>query len=253
MKVILIDDEISALKTLEGMLTKFCPQVEILAKATTITEGWEVISSYRPNVIFLDIEMPPDKGFDLLNMIPERTFGVIITTAYSEYAIQAINDAQPWGFLVKPYRVSDLSKVVQIAEAKIQADIKQIKASPGQKEPKNRSIMIADRRKGNIIIRVENIFYCQADRRTTDIFHLKDNRLTKITSSHSLKTFQAQLPEHSFCRIHHSYLVNMHRIIRYQKTGRNGKAYLSNDIVLEISVLKMKGFEERFKQLLEGK
>ncbi|MFM9951841.1 MAG: LytR/AlgR family response regulator transcription factor [Saprospiraceae bacterium] len=247
-KAIIIDDERSAIETLRGMLGAFCPQVDIEAEATSVEAGLLAIRQYPPDLIFLDIELPPlGQGFDLLKMTPNRSFGVIFTTAYPEFAIKSINDAQPWGYLLKPYRVSDLVKTILIASEKIR-----IESQEKQKDVNIRGIIIPDSRKGNMVIYTKDILLCKADKGGTDIFVLSSDKVEKFSASYSLKDLEAQLPSNFFCRTHHSYIVNLRHIIRYQRNGRNGLIFFPHNIQAEISVGKMELFEAHFKQILKG-
>lgn len=248
-RTIIVDDESSAIDTLRGILNTFCPQVEIVASATTIEDALIAIRHAQPDLLLLDIELPPfHKGFDLLKLIPDRSFGVIFTTAYADYAIQAINDVQPWGYVVKPYRVADLVQIMQVADKKL--------FSPAGKEkhefnPKNQGIIIPDSRKGNIVLHAKDIIYCRADGATTDIFYFQNDKIEKITASFTLKEVENQLSPDIFCRTHHSFLVNLQAIVRYQKTGRNGVIFLPQGHQASISVLKMDVFEQQFRDLLQ--
>ena len=245
LKAIIVDDERSAISTLSGMLGKFCPQVEVAAESTSVEDALLAIREHEPQVVFLDIELPPfGKGFDLITLMPERNFGVIFTTAYPQYAIQAINNVQPWGYLVKPFRVADLVLAVQTAQEK--------SASKSSKPEVNESqgILVPDQRKGNIVVPVRQILYCKADGSTTDIFVLQNDKIQKITGSFTLKVMEQQLPPTLFCRTHHSYLVNLAQILRYEKVGRSGIIHMPHDIKVEISVLKMESFETTFRAYL---
>jgi two-component system LytT family response regulator len=246
-KAVIVDDEASAVETLRGMLGTFCQQVEILAEAHSVEDALLVVQQHQPDVVFLDIEMPPFcKGFDLLKMTPNRSFGVIFTTAYPQYAIQAINDVQPWGYLLKPFRVADLVQAVLVVEEKLKEDKTVDKNEP----PEHQGIIIPDSRKGNMVIHSRDILYCQADGGTTDIFLLRSGKVEKITASFLLKEVEASLPPNVFCRTHHSYIVNMQHIIRYKRTGRNGIIYLPQNHQVDISVHKMEAFETQFRKAL---
>ncbi len=115
---IVVDDEIGAVHTLRGMLEEYCPMVNIIAAANTVEQGVRVAKQYRPDIVFLDIEIPPNgNGFDFLRQTEDCDFNIIFTTAYAHYAIQAINDVQPVAYLVKPYRVAELGQPVPITGA----------------------------------------------------------------------------------------------------------------------------------------
>jgi two-component system LytT family response regulator len=240
MTAILIDDERPALRALRGMLEQFCQRVSILAEATSVPEAVGLVQLHRPDLVFLDIEMPPlHKGFDLLKAVPELHFGVIFTTAHPHYALQAINEAQPWGYLVKPIRVKDLQQAVGIAEAKIAE----------QQGSDSKSLIVPDLRKGNLVLRVANILYCKADGSTTDIYHLHNGKVERAIASRPLREIEDALPEADFYRTHRSYIVNLHHVVRYQRTGRNGVVFLAHGCKAEVSVMGWAGFEQRVRDL----
>jgi two-component system LytT family response regulator len=239
---LLVDDEISAIKTLRGMIEKYFPQINIIGIAHTVNDAYAKIIELAPDVVFLDIEMPPfGSGFDLLNRCGDYQFGVIFTTAYPKYAIQAINEKQPWAYLVKPFSVNHLSKAIETAEEKI-------KSAPKNRNPifQNSRIVIPDARKGNVVIPIEDILYCKAGGAMADLFYLKNGEATTFTASRTLKDLEEQLPEKIFCRCHHSYLVNLIFIDRFEQTGRNGIIHLKNKTEIPISVSKMEIFTEQF-------
>lgn len=237
---LIIDDEISAVNTLRGMIGEFCPSVKVIATARTIEEAVAAAAQHLPDLVFLDIEMPPfGNGFDFLNRTrKQHGFGVIFTTAYPKYAVQAIKATQPWGYLIKPFSVTELLEAIKVASDKL-------------RDSDSQGIVIPDSRKGNQVLRVREILYCKADGATTDIFMLRHNRLEKITASRTLKDLETELPESYFCRTHHSFMVNMQHIERYERTGRNGRIYLPQNASVGISVLKMDYFEKRFAAFLE--
>jgi two-component system, LytTR family, response regulator len=245
---LLIDDEISAINTLKGMLGSYFPNINIVAYATSVDDALLKARQMQPDLVMLDVEMPPfGSGFDFLEKYGERSFGVIFVTAYPKYAIKAINDAQPWGYLVKPYSVGDLALAIQKAEEKIMEKEQDTASNEAQ------SLLIADSRKGNVVIRVKDIVYCQADGTTTDIFYKKEGKTARFKASRTLKDIEEQLPAPHFCRSHHSFVVNLGAVERYEHTGRNGVIHLDNGTKVPISVGKMEDFEERFSQFLHAK
>lgn len=244
---ILIDDEISAINTLRGMLGEFCTKVRVLAEAHTIDEAVQAVSEFKPDVVFLDIEIPPfGNGFDFLRQTNDHKFGVIFMTAYPHYAVRAINDVQPWAYLIKPFRVADLVQAVQVATAYVlQPASNPISSGLG--------ILVSDFRKGNIVIRFSDIIYCQADGSHTNFFVLRKGKLEKIIASRTLKEVEADLPNTSFCRVHHSFIVNMAHIERYDKRGRTGLVYLPANQHVDVSNQKMDNFVQQFSRFLKGK
>lgn len=246
---ILVDDEAGALKTLRGMLNAYCPQIVIGGTATSIKEAVEVAAAIDPDLVFLDIEIKPfGNGFDFLKQCSPFTFGVIFTTAHPQYAIDAIRLAQPWAYLVKPYSVRELRQAVQTAETKL-SDSGQ---SPYQKA-RHQRLIVQDRRKGTLVIRVGHILYCEADGSFTDILIWKGGTIERITTSRKLGEYEEELPEVLFCRTHHSFLVNMAFVERFERTGRNGILHLSvPDQHVPVSVLKTDVIAERLAFLSFG-
>ena len=90
MTSIIIDDEENSRRTLQTLLTNYCPVVEVLGEAASAKEAYPLIQKKQPNLVFLDIEMPHGTGFDLLNLFPSINFEVIFVTAFDQYAIKAI-------------------------------------------------------------------------------------------------------------------------------------------------------------------
>ena len=121
LEIIIIDDEIAAIENLQILLNKYCNDIEVVATASSADEGFELINEENPDLIFLDIEMPHANGFDLLKRFTNPTFSVIFTTAYNQYAIQAIKFSA-LDYLLKPIDVDELITAVSKVEEKSQVD-----------------------------------------------------------------------------------------------------------------------------------
>lgn len=243
---IVVDDEISAVHTLRSMLEEYCPKVNIIAVANSIEQGVRAVRQYRPDVVFLDIEIPPQgTGFDFLRQTEDCEFGVIFTTAYAHHAIQAINEAQPWAYLVKPYRVAELVQAIQVAA------VKSSQAGPPA-DPAHRGIMLSDMRKGNLVLRHSDILYCQADGPCTAFYVQRNGAVERHVVYRTLKEVEQELPDDMFCRTHHGYLVNMAHILRFERRGRSGVVHLPEESRVEISQHKMENFVQHFTDFLRG-
>lgn len=243
---ILIDDELTAVQTLRGMLAEFCPMVNVIQTANTIDQAVQAVEQYRPEVVFLDIEMPPHgTGFDFLHRTEHLPYGVIFTTAYAHYAIQAINDVQPWAYLIKPYKTVELIQAVHIATVKTS----QLEA---QANSRHRGFIINDMRKGNVVVRFTDLIYCQADGSCTIFFVMQNGLTERYAVYKTLKEVELELPDFMFCRVHHSFLVNMNYIQRYERLGRTGKVVLPAETTVDVSAQKMDHFIRHFNQFLQG-
>ncbi|MBL7775847.1 MAG: response regulator transcription factor [Saprospiraceae bacterium] len=243
---VIIDDEITAAHTLRGMLAEFCPMVNVIQVANDIESALRIVEQYRPEVVFLDIEMPPHgTGFDFLNQTQHLSFGVIFTTAYPHYAVKAINDVQPWAYLVKPYKTVELIQAVHIAAVKTS----QLEA---QANNRHRGFVLGDMRKGSVVVRFADLIFCQADGSCTTFFIQRDGKLERYSMYKNLKDMEADLPDSMFCRVHHGFIVNMAYIQRYERQGRAGKIHLAHDLSIDLSAQKMEHFVRHFNQFLRG-
>ena len=243
---LILDDERSAAQSLMGMLKECCPAINITQVATSIEEGLTLANQYQPDLVFLDIEMPPQgTGFDFLKQTQHLKFNVIFTTAHAQYAIQAINQTQPLAYLVKPIQTTELIQAVQVAT-------KQVAAPQSISQQNHRGIILTDMRKGNIVVRYTDLVYCQADGSCTVFYLLRGGNFERHILYKNLKEVSSELPETLFCRVHHSFLVNMSYISRYERLGRTGKVHLVNDATVDVSALKLNNFVRHFNRFLKG-
>lgn len=243
---IVVDDEIGAVHTLRGMLEEYCPMVNIIAAANTVEQGVRVAKQYRPDIVFLDIEIPPNgNGFDFLRQTEDCDFNIIFTTAYAHYAIQAINDVQPVAYLVKPYRVAELVQAIH------NVAIRGKKQAPAAGSH-YRGIILGDMHKGNFVFRHSEILYCKADGPCTVFYVIRFGALEHHTVYRSLREVEEELPDDLFYRVHHSYLINMAHVHRFERRGRSGVVHLAFDTRVEVSQQKIDVFIKRFHEFVRG-
>jgi len=208
MKAILIDDEISNLENLRTLLEKHCPQVSIIATAQNITDAVDIIEKYSPDLVFLDIQMGEQTGFDVLKILPTRNFEVIFVTAYDQYGIQAVKFAA-LDYLLKPIDIEELINAVNKAGHKLAAQIQNIQLDfllQQLKKPETNVSKIALQMQSEIrYVALSEIIRCEADNTYTRFF-LSSNE--KILVSKSLKEYADLLRPSGFLRTHQSHLVN---------------------------------------------
>ena len=236
-KAIIIDDEKKSREVLTGLLNMFCKQVEIIAEADSVKTGLEVLSKHKPDVIFLDIQMPDGSGFKLLEKIEKPDFDIIFTTAYDQYAIKAIRHSA-LDYLLKPVIPDELQNAVNKIELKKQKEtieknlevlLNNIK-TPSKKSSK---IILSTAEKIHII-EIDNIIRCESDNYYTRFFFTNSK---PILISKTLKENEELLSENNFLRIHKSHLVNM----KYIKSFiRNDGGYIVMSDGSEIPVSRRK-------------
>jgi two-component system LytT family response regulator len=240
MKVILIDDEARGRQALRQKLIEYCNDVEIAAEAENGEQAIELIETHKPDVIFLDIEMPMMNGFELLNNLQELNFHIIFTTAYDHYAIKAIKYSA-FDYLLKPIDIEELKAALSRLKNSNSYYIKnQVKTlSENIKYPsKPLNRLAVPTLEGLNFYEIDKLMHLEADSNYT-LLHFTD--LKKIVASKTLKEFEELLPEELFFRPHHSHIINLNHISKYIK-GDGGQIVLSNGTTVDVSRRKKEEF-----------
>ncbi|NER09473.1 two component transcriptional regulator, LytTR family [Muriicola jejuensis] len=234
LKAVIIDDEMSSRQILRNYLGEYCGQVHIAGEAGTVAEGLDLILRVRPQLLFLDVEMPFGNAFDLLDELPERDFETVFVTAYSQYAMEALNQHAAY-YLMKPIDIDELIRAVAYVEEVIQKENRLKDRILSSRSPKAEGKITLPQQDGFQVLDVSEILYCKADDNYTEI-HLPGR---KILVSKTLKYFEEALADFPFVRIHKSFLVNINEVVRYKK-GKGGSVLLSNGKELMVSASRKK-------------
>lgn len=218
MKAIIIDDEARARSLLIKMLNEYCPDVEVIADCADLPAGVKAIRKLKPEVVFLDIEMPGYSGLDLLDFFDEQEIGfsIIFVTAYNNYALKAFK-LSAVDYLLKPVEPGDLEQAVERLKRRNQKEknnnLSVLKEN--MKEDGLNKIAVPD---ANSIkfLKLAEILYFKADNSYTEIFFADSS---KMTISRTLKNIEDTLSSTSnFFRCHKSYIVNMNYLTDYVKS-----------------------------------
>ncbi len=249
---IIIDDEEIGGETLRILLNKFCPEVDIVAISSSPAEGIELVQRLKPQLLFLDIEMPELNGFDILKQLTNESFELIFTTAHENYLMDAIR-INALDYLLKPIEKEELIYAVDKAKARIKngsGDIYKIidalsKTLPAQSHDKF-SIAVG----GEIFfVNLHEVVYFEADSNYTHIYLVGGK---KITAAKTLKSIEERIGFGDFFRIHNSYIVNIKNVIKYNK-GITKTVVMQNGKELEVSRAKVadliRKLENSFPQL----
>jgi two-component system LytT family response regulator len=216
-RCVIVEDEEVARKVLKSLLAQYCQDVMVCAEADDVVSGKNMIETFRPDLVFLDIEMPGGSGFKLLTSIENKDFEVVFITAYEQFAIKAIrHDALD--YILKPIDPKELVAAVEkVKEAKYKKTLKKQYDSllknldPEQLVVRKISLSTADKIH---LIDVDDIIRCESDNYYTIIF-FKDG--TSLMVSKTLKDMEQKLEEYDFVRTHKSHLVNMRCIMNFIK------------------------------------
>ncbi len=241
LRAILVDDEESNLSSLREKLKQHCPEVEIIASCDSAAEGMAEINRQRPDLVFLDIEMPVMNGFVMLQQLEYRNFELVFTTAYDHYAIKAIRFSA-LDYLVKPIEIEELKSAVQRAAEKRNHSMAnpQIELLVEQLINKNSNpVRIAiPTTDGLKFVKTDEIIYLEAH---VNYSYIYTSSKQKHIVSRTLKEFEDLLPASTFIRIHHSYIINKNFTDKYIR-GEGGQVVLTNGVVLDVAKRKKAEF-----------
>lgn len=245
LKAVLIDDETDAINSLKIILTEYCPNVEVVGVAQSAIEGIKEINSKKPEIVFLDVEMPHGNGFDVLDGIAEKRFKVVFTTAYNHYAVKAIK-YNAIDYLLKPLDIDEVIEAVKKIEKSTEnyeeANKKYSALLDGLKKntPKRVSLPTNE---GIEFFFINDVIKAEADGSYTKIF-LLDKKI--IFVSKILKDIEDIFNDNKFFRAHNSFLINIDFIIKYlNKDG--GYIEMSDGSLVPLSRRKKAEFFEKLK------
>jgi two-component system LytT family response regulator len=242
MKAIIIDDEPKARRILQALILENYPLIEIVAIETDVPSGVKAIVAHKPDLVFLDVEMPGQNGFQLLDFFEKIDFEIIFTTAHSEYAFRAF-EVSAIGYLLKPIQIEKLVEAVERAikfrgQNQIQQRLQTLQSNFQSTEIKKIALPVSD---GLVFVNVNDIIYLKADGAYTQIFIVEGKHLL---ISKNLKEFENSLSHHPhFFRSHRSYMLNINYIQKYNKT-EGGYIELINGHQADLSREKKDEFEK---------
>ena len=234
-RAIIVEDEHSGMENLRWKLQKHCPGVEIVAECLSGQEAVTALRTYLPDLLFLDIMLGDMTGFDVLKAIRHPSYEVIFTTSYDEYAIQAIKN-NALDYLVKPVEVDELQEAVAKARAKI---VQHAPAAPApataSPAPAKFGFPIST---GMQFLEVQDVVYAQAEDNVA-VLHLAGKKEVRLTKT--LSWLEEQLESQGFCRIHHSYLINLNQMTEYIR-NEGGYVIMSDGKAISVSRRKKDDF-----------
>jgi two-component system LytT family response regulator len=218
LRAILIDDEETGIETLKLLIKKHIPDLNIVGEATMARKGIELIENFKPEIVFLDINMPEMNGFELLDRLRWRSFNLIFTTAYQEYGLKALKQ-DAMDYLLKPVGHRDLRIAIDRVKQRMseqQEDLKRFEYVSLNNLSKYYTGRLAiHSKKGVEYIDPNEILFFESRSHYTMVY-LQDEEV--IHTTRTLRDFETQLCANlNFMRVHHSFIINLHKVARYLK------------------------------------
>lgn len=232
MTCIIIDDELNARMSIKGILEENYPNVMVLAECSNVPEAVKAINKHKPNFIFLDIEMPNQNGFALLDYFDEDStdFKIVFVTAYSEYSLQAF-EMSAVDYILKPAKIESIGKAIKKVEnfyhyKESYATLKENVAENADKK------IVLQTAESIYVVKLQDIIFIQAEGNYTK-FHTTSHNVLTITKK--ISEFEYLEKMESFFRSHRSYIVNLSKVKKVDKKefviimNNDEQAYLAQD------------------------
>ncbi len=244
---LVIDDEQESRSSLCHYIQRYCPSVAVVGQAASVSEGAQAIIELSPQLLFLDINLSFESGFDLFKQFGKPAFETIFVTAHDEYALEAIKQ-HALDYLLKPLSIDELINAIErvrvhVEEKTAAQRLNTLLDSFNKQQAVHRvSLPVAE---GFVYVDTAEIIYCEAVANYTR-FHFADGR--KLLVSQTLKIFDEAFSAYGFIRVHSHYLINISFIEKYQK-GRGGVVTLKNKMEIAVSQRKKEEFLKRLSSL----
>jgi two-component system LytT family response regulator len=217
-RALIVEDEKASRDALRAMLARYCGEVDVIGEAEGVRKGIQMIREKKPDVVFLDIQMPDGSGFRLLEETRDERFEVIFTTAFDQFGIRAIKYSA-LDYLLKPIDADELIQAV----SKLKKQEFRLRASQhidtlleNLKQPEEPHKIVLSTAERIYVVDVDEIIRCESDNYYTRFFFLNNKPLL---ISKTLKEHEALLSEHHFIRPHKSHLVNVKYIKQYSRSA----------------------------------
>ncbi len=218
LRAIIIDDEELGINSLNILIQKFIDDIKVVATTTIASEACELIENYKPEIVFLDINMPEMNGFEVLDKLTWKNFSLIFTTAHREYALKALKN-NAIDYLLKPIDYEDIIIAVNKIKGKMcSVEIEQNRVNYNKllQEVNQHNKILVNSKTSIETIELSDVVCLESKSNYTQIY-LSGSKLTLV--SKTLKEFETHLctANLSFMRVHHSFIINLNKVARYIK------------------------------------
>jgi two-component system LytT family response regulator len=237
---ILVDDEEAARSVLSNLLQRFCPSIKVLAHCEDVPKAVEAIKAHKPQVVFLDVQMPNYAGYELVEFFEEIDFEIIFTTAYDQYALKAF-ELSAIDYLLKPINRSRLVEAVEKLGEKlsVKAQMENYRVLLEAMKSQSPDKLVIAELGGRRVIPMRSVIAVEGQG-AYSCLHLEDS--APLVVSKNLKHFESLLPEDKgFFRSHKSWIIQMNFVEGYNKGA--GELKMKGDVEARLSKYRVEEFE----------
>lgn len=242
MKTLIVDDDANSRAILQSMIEKGHPELGPIFLAKNLREADELVRKEKPELVFLDVELPDGTGFDLLERVCVNDFKLVFTTAFEHYAVRAFK-FNAIDYLLKPFSPDELADAIRKALAKTPV-------SSGTQSLLNLIDFVRGSAKklalpmlsGFEYVEVKDIIRCEAEGNYTRVY-MRDKQMHLI--SRTLKNYEQLLVPEGFMRVHAAHLINLKEVKSYRK-GEGGYIVMCDGSTVEVSRNKKNEFMALF-------
>lgn len=224
-RTILVDDERLNIELMVSDLTKYCPDIQIIATADNVPDAIENIIKLKPDLLFLDIQIHNQTAFDILSAINNGEIYTILVTAYDHYGVAAVKHSVI-DYILKPVQVPELMNAVNKVKTQISKQQSTTIANTSTVD-----FISIPHKEHVLLVKFSDIVHLESHGNYTEI---TSSQHTKYTSSKAIKEFETMLPSNSFLRVHQSHIINLQYLTKYIRS-KNGSLELSNGKIIPIS------------------
>lgn len=242
-RCIVIDDESQHREFFRDMVAQHFPEATVVAEASNVIDGIQTVNQHSFDLLFLDVQMSPLTGFDVLKAVAKRDFEVVFTTSFDWYALEAIKFSA-LDYLLKPYSLEDLKQAFDRYKLKehqlLQAQKIDNLLHNINPDNKRKRIGLSDKN-GIAFYEIDDIIYCKSENVYTTFYFTNHE---PVVTSKPIKDYEKEFLSYPFYRIHNSYLINLTKVKKYIR-GDGGQVMLSDGSTVDVSRHKKDGFLEK--------
>lgn len=234
-KGIIVDDEPAGVLNVKALLKKYCPHILVVGEGYGGAEALELINRTKPDLVFLDIEMPLTNGFELLDSVGHLRFEIIFITAFEKYALKAFK-VDACDYILKPIDINDLVAAVTKATERIESRVEahNLKNCLIAQVPHRDKKIALPSLQGMVFVKLNDVIRCEADGCYT-WFYFADT--TKMLVTKKLGDYEVLFKDWGFIRVHHASLINCQHIVEFKK-GNSPQIVMIDNSTVSVSQRK---------------